>query len=65
MTDELVYVWAEESKLHHAVRHEGDLLSNEACNLDDVRGERHVNDRMPEGFDEERMCRRCFPVPEQ
>lgn len=64
MSDQLKYVRGQNSKVHVAVQHDGQLLSNERCNLDDVKGEHEVLDQMPAEIDEESLCERCFPKPE-
>lgn len=61
MSDELVYVWGPHSRVHVAVRHDGDLLSNERCQLDDVVGERTVTGD-PDAIGDRERCRRCFAV---
>jgi hypothetical protein len=61
MTDQLVYVRGPISKVHVAVQHDGELLSNEKCQLDDVKGEREILDEMPLDIDQETLCERCFP----
>jgi hypothetical protein len=60
-SDEHVYIWADESKVHDVIKHDGQRFSSERCNLDDVRGERHESSTPPEGIPESRYCRRCFP----
>ncbi len=62
MPDELVYVFGPESKVHVAVRHDGQMLTSERCNLDGVAGERTVTaDRA--AIEGRELCRRCFGDP--
>ncbi len=62
VSDALVYVWSPESKVHVAVQHDGHMLSNESCNLDDVTGERTVASAIPLNRDATTFCHRCFPL---
>lgn len=66
--DQFVYVWGDVSKIHTAILHDGDMLSNERCNLDDIEGDRHIDpDGYPTDIDEGGLCGNCFPktaVPE-
>lgn len=59
--DSLVYVYGTRSKVHVAVRHDGEVLTPERCNLDDVVGERVVADSLDDVPDTVDMCGRCFP----
>jgi len=61
MTDSLVYVRGGRSRIHVAVQHDGEMLSNERCNLDDIEGEREVMTVIPPDIDEAGLCRTCFP----
>jgi hypothetical protein len=63
MAERLVYVRGDRSRVHVAVQHDGDMLSNEKCNLDDIEGEREVLDELPPDIDETALCHTCFPDP--
>jgi len=67
MTDALVYVHGGQSRYHVAVQHDGHMLSNEKCNLDDIEGEREVMTTLPPDIDAASLCHNCFgdePIPE-
>ena len=61
MADQGVYVRSAMSKTHIAVLHDGELLSSEMCNLDDLdRHSREVLFELPD-LEPGDMCERCFP----
>ena len=64
MTDTLVYVRSAHSRTHVAVMHDGEMLSNERCNLDDIdHKSREVLTELPPD-DPRPLCERCFlPAP--
>lgn len=61
MSDQLVYVYGSKSRVHLAVRHDGQMLTNERCQLDDVVGARIVVDSLSDVPDGHEKCARCFP----
>ena len=64
MSDRIVYVHSAHSHLHVAVMHDGQMLSNERCNLDDIENAtRTIEDcslaLVPPQYP---RCARCFPI---
>ncbi len=63
MSDSLVYVYVygAKSRVHVAFLHDGNVLTNERCNLDDLAAdEREIVDSL-DVIDGRELCHRCFP----
>jgi hypothetical protein len=56
-----VYVYSEHSKVHFAMEHDGHMLSNEKCNLDDLDKDSRIVVLEVPRFDSDRFCLTCFP----
>lgn len=64
MSDRIVYVHSAHSHLHVAVMHDGQMLTNERCNLDDIEHATRVVEEGPLALvpPQYPRCARCFPV---
>lgn len=63
MAERLVYVYGPGSRVHVAIERDGELLTNERCNLNDVAGEQtRVEVADSASFAGHELCTRCFDV---